>query len=351
MSTDPPGDRGSGADRATEDEDHLLEWLHRRLERRGGSLVGDDGAVLDAQPGEDRPWTVTTDTQIEGVHFLPGTAPATLARRLLAVNLSDLAAMGARPLYAFLVVAAPAGFDHRAFFRALLGACQPHGLRLAGGDLTSHTTLTLVLTLIGERPLGGRWLRRAGGRPGHRLWLGGTVGEAAAGLELLRRGAVHTGRGVELPDEPALDKGLSAAARRAVRRHLAPRPQLELAAWLAEETSEGAAIDLSDGLARDLHRLCRASMVGAEVELEALPLAPRFQALCRNLDLDWRRLALGGGEDYVLLFSLPAGAEPPKRFGCRPIGTLRRERQITLTDAKRSQPLAREGWDHLASDS
>src|SRR6185436_12693499 len=125
---------------------------------------------------------VTTDSQIEGVHFPPGLDPALVARRLLAVNLSDLAAMGAEPRHAFLALAAPPGFAHRRFFRALLAACRLQGVELAGGDLARDPHhVHAVLTLLGTRPAAGRWLRRDGARPGHRLWHGGTVGESAAG--------------------------------------------------------------------------------------------------------------------------------------------------------------------------
>src|SRR5699024_2590314 len=130
--------------------------------------------------------------------------PALLARRLLAVNLSDLAAMGAHPAYAFLALSAPSGFDHRRFFRALLAGCRRTSLRLAGGDLAASPHVVATLTLLGTKPPRSRWLRRAGALPGHDLWLGGTVGESAAGRLLIERGA-----------RSHLPQTLRAAARRA----------------------------------------------------------------------------------------------------------------------------------------
>lgn len=327
-------------------EDELIAWLRGRSRRAGGRLIGDDAAILpDAEP-----WAVTTDTQIEGVHFVADLDPVFLARRLLAVNLSDLAAMGAVPAYAFLALAAPDGFDHRRFFDALLRAVTNHGLELAGGDLATSPKLTAVMTLHGRRAPGGRWLRRDTARSGEDLWLGGTVGESGAGCVLVRDGARLRGRKVNLPATFEAPRTMCAAARRAVKRHLLPRPQLELGQWLASR-DEGAVMDVSDGVACDLHRLCRASQVGAEIEVERLPLAPGFRGLAETLQLDAIRLALGGGEDYVLLFTLPAGVRPPEEFGCQRVGCIRRGRGVFFRQDGQREQLPPLGWDHLATDA
>ena len=125
-------DSGRGVGGASRDEDQWIEWLRRRNRRYGGEKIGDDAAVLPAEG----PLAVTVDTQIAGVHFLPELDPAIVARRLLAVNLSDLAAMGAKPAYAFLALTTAPGFDLARFFDALLEAGADHGVELAGGDLT-----------------------------------------------------------------------------------------------------------------------------------------------------------------------------------------------------------------------
>lgn len=322
--------------RQTAGEDALIDWLRRQPDT---SLIGNDAAVLPA----GGPFTVTVDHQIEGVHFPSGLAPDLLARRLLAVNLSDLAAMGASPAYAFLALAAPAGFDHKRFFRALLAACrryQRYGLQLAGGDLAKNPHgVTAALTLLGTKEEGSRWLTRDGARPGHGLWLGGTVGESAAGRMLIERGGTPPGF-----------EEFSSEVRRAVRRHLQPVPQLDLGRWLGLQR-EGAAMDVSDGVARDLHRLCRASHAGAEIEAETLPFSNRFKILCERIGADPLALALGGGEDYVLLFTLPRGSEPPAEFACRQIGTITEKPGVFLIQDGKRRKLPALGWDHLASTS
>jgi thiamine-monophosphate kinase len=317
------------------DEDRLLRWLRTQLD---GSLIGDDAAVLPA----GGPFAVTVDSQIAGVHFPPDLDPSILAHRLLAVNLSDCAAMGARPAYAFLALSTPPGFDHRRFFRAFLEGCRRFALTLAGGDLASCPQVVATLTLMAKKPPRGRWLRRAGAVPGHDLWLGGTVGESAAG-----RLVMESDRSVGSVGSVGSIGPIGRIARRAVRRHLLPEPQIDLGIWLGQQ-KEGAAIDVSDGVARDLHRLCRESKAGAEIVAEDLPLADRFDRLCATIGADPRALALGGGEDYVLLFTLPSGTVPPDRFKARRIGRITRERMIMLRQGGAIRPLPALGWDHLA---
>jgi thiamine-monophosphate kinase len=324
-------------------EDELIGWLRRRASGAGGERIGDDAALLPA----GGPWALTTDTQIEGVHFLPGTDPRLVARRLLAVNLSDLAAVGAEPRFALAALATPAGFAHRRFLGALVAACRRHRVELVGGDLARSPVATAVLTLAGVRPPGGRWLRRGAARPGDALWLGGDVGWAAAGLELVRRGGgIERGRLV-LPPSLSGDRRLAAAARRALSRHLLPAPQLELGAWLGRQR-RAAAIDVSDGLSLDLGRLCRASDVGATVDADPLAADPALARLARRLDRDPLALALGGGEDYVLLFTLAPPVEPPAHFACRRIGVIDRGAGLRLSADGSVRPLAQRGWDHLA---
>ncbi|MEO1086661.1 MAG: thiamine-phosphate kinase, partial [Acidobacteriota bacterium] len=162
-------------------EDQLIAWLRKRAEARGWTLIGDDAASLPAAP-----YLVTVDTQIADVHFPADLEPRRIARRLLAVNLSDLAAMGAEPAYAFLALSTPRDFAHRDFFRGLLEACDQHGVELAGGDLSVQPRITAALTLHG-RP-GPHVLKRSAAEPGHRLYLGGPVGESALGCRLLLDG-------------------------------------------------------------------------------------------------------------------------------------------------------------------
>ena len=342
--------------RPLQGEDRLLRWLRRQLDRPpqlhgvartpAPPLLGDDAAILPARG----PFAVTVDSQIAGVHFVPGLDAAVIAERLLAVNLSDLAAMGATPEYAFLALTAPPELDHRRFFRALLAACARHRMRLAGGDLSrAGSTLVATLTVLGGHRRGARWLRRSGASPGHLLWLGGTIGESAAGRLLMGAGARFASGRVALPAGWASRENprpLAAAARRAVRRHLLPGPQLALGQWLSRQTA-GGAIDVSDGVARDLHRMCGESGVGARIEAAELPFAAGFRSLCAALAVEPDELALGGGEDYVLLFTLPAGIEPPARFGCRRIGAITSRRRLALIAHGTAAELPPAGWDHL----
>jgi thiamine-monophosphate kinase len=301
----------------------------------------------------------TVDSQIAGVHHPADLDPALVARRLLAVNLSDLAAAGADPELALLALAAPPGFDHRRFLAAFAAAADDAGVALVGGDLASCPERSVAtLTLLGRLPAGRAPLERAAGRPGDRLWLGGRLGASAAGRLLLARGARVTLRGA--PDEPpalayelpeGFFPGLGDAARRALRRHLLPLPQLALGRALAEGAGAGvrtAAIDLSDGLARDLGRLCRASGAGAEIDAARLPIAAPVPVLAVWLGEDPLELALEGGEDYVLLFTLPEGAAPPAGFACTRIGRLTEDPAVVLVTREGTVPLAPAGWDHLA---
>lgn len=320
-------------------EDRLVAWLAAHPETKG--LIGNDAALLPA----GGPWAVTVDSQRAGVHHPHDLAPARAAERLLAVNLSDLAAVGARPRYAFLALGLPPLVEPRPYLTALLRACRRYDLTLAGGDVSLAPVAEATLTLLGERPPHGRFLTRTAAHPGDTVWLGGTVGESAAGRHLLARGARFEGRSVTLPK--GLPPRLASAARRAVRRHLAPTPQLELGYWLGRRRAPVAAIDLSDGLARDLTRLAKASGVGVRLDSQAIATPPGFPELADWLGLDPLELALGGGEDYVLLFTLPRRSAAPE--GCRRIAELTSQRAALILDGPGGEtPLPELGWDHLA---
>jgi len=325
-------------------EDRLIAWLRRREARGREELIGDD-ATLGA-PAADL--AVSVDQQVEGVHFSTGLDPRLLGRRLVAVCLSDLAAVGADPLHAWLALSAPTGFDYRRLLDGVLEACRRHGLRLAGGDLARGAGVRAALTVAGRRPPRGRWLRRSAARAGDRLWLAGSLGESALGRILLERGARADARGVALPRSLERPAALAAAARRAVRRHLEPTPQLALGRWLARRR-RAAAIDVSDGLALDLHRLCRESGTGAAVTDSALPTSAAHRRLCSRLGLDAERLALAGGEDYALLFALPPTLRVPAVYAARAIGEITARRRVELRRAAGgAEPLPAAGWDHLA---
>jgi thiamine-monophosphate kinase len=323
-------------------ERDLVAWLRRSFGPTTRELVGDDAALLTLR-GD---WALTTDSQIEGVHFPAGLSPRLLGQRLLAVNLSDLAAVGARPAYALLALSAPRGWPARELLRGLRPGLRRHGMVLAGGDVASGPVPGATLTLLGRRPPRGRWVRRTGARAGDRLWVGGFLGESAAGQRLMARGARWEAGRVTIPAQLDLERAELATARRAVRRHLLPEPQLELGEWLGKRR-RAAAIDLSDGFALDLHRLLEASGVGAEVVADALPTAPGFPNLASRLGEEPLELALGGGEDYVLLFALPEGVAPPAFFDATEVGRVTRRREVALLTRHGPRPLPPTGWDHL----
>lgn len=325
-------------------EDSLVAWLARELHPG----IGDDTATLPAGR-----LVVTVDSQVEGTHFQPGTDPRLVARRLVLVNLSDLAAAGAQPKAAVLALIAPADFPHRRFIAAVRDTASAYGMPLLGGDVARGPLLAASLTTFGEPNLSRgrpRVTARTLGRPGDQLWVGGTLGEAALGTALLARGARADLRSVYFPTELALTGGrLRTAARRAVLRQLAPTPQLALGSWLASQP-RAAAIDISDGLAKDLERLCRASNCGARLELHNLPAAPHHADLARHLGLDPLALVLGGGEDYVLLFALPHSRKPPAEHAAVSIGQLVASPGTQLVTAdgleRKLEPV---GWDHLST--
>ena len=313
--------------------------------------IGDDAAVLALPPSQRL--VVTTDQLVEGVHFHRGThPPALLGEKALAVNLSDLAAMGCTPRWALLSLLLPFDLPPRYLEQILRGmarSARRYGVSLIGGNLSSSKMLALDVTLLGTMEPGVRPLRRSGARPGDMIYVSGSLGGAALGLSLLSAGWRMNQSG---PAARRLRDSLGRLAQGALRAHLAPVPELELGSLLARHALATAAMDLSDGLSLDLHRLCRASRVGARIFSSALPLDPA--ALKWVGEEQALELALRGGEDYRLLFAVPRSRT---RRLCRlvplgrlhPIGQMvRRSRGITLEDDQgHSRTLSPIGFDHL----
>jgi thiamine-monophosphate kinase len=274
------------APRSTLDEAAVIARYFARPARGDVLLgVGDDAAVTRLARGYDL--VTATDALYEGVHFPRGTPARSLGHRCLAVNLSDLAAMTAEPLWATLALALPAARGEwlAEFARGFFALADTFGVRLVGGD-TVRGPLSMSVTALGRvRP--GRWVARDGARPGDGLWVTGHPGDAVAGRLLLgRRGA---GRGV-------------AALR---RRFLYPLPRVAEGRALAGIAS--AMIDVSDGLHDDAGKLLRASRCGADLDAGALPLSA---ALLRHAGEEGARTcALTGGDDYELVFTVPPARE------------------------------------------
>jgi thiamine-monophosphate kinase len=295
--------------------------------------VGDDCAVLQPAPGEQ--WAVSTDTLVEGIHFLPTVDPAALGHKALAVNLSDLAACGAEPRCFFLALALPKIDEAwlQSFSAGLFALADAHGCVLAGGDTTrSPHGVVITITVMGAVPQ-GRALLRAGAHAGDDLWVSGTLGDAAFGL--------------------AARQGESSAADDAatgIERLERPRPQVPLG--LALRGLATSAIDVSDGLLGDLGHVLECSAVGARVAWDRVP---RSVELRRQPEADQRRWALTGGDDYELLFTAPAARrDAVERAAAAAGATVTRIGEITstgrleLVDADgRAMDTAPRAFDHF----
>lgn len=271
-------------------EDELIETTFAPLASGFPGALGlkDDCAVLTPPPGEDL--VLTTDAVAAGVHFFPDDAPADIAWKALAVNVSDLAAKGARPIAYLLSLSFPERPSRTwldDFAKGFAEAQAAFGLALAGGDTDRRPgPLSATVTAIGGVPR-GRMVRRATGRPGDVLFLSGTLGDGALGLRLRQEPARAAEMGLDEADARAL-----------VRRYLRPEPRLALASHLVRFAT--AAMDVSDGLIKDCGRLARASGLAAAIDAVRLPFsAPARAALARQPAL--LDVALGGGDDYEVL--------------------------------------------------
>ena len=323
-------------------EFELIETYFAPLaEGEAGALgLSDDAALL--APPEGRDLVMTADAMIEGVHFLPDAPPGLVARKLLRVNLSDLAAMGAEPLGYLLTAAWPPGKgeDWIAGFAAGLAEDQAiFPVRLLGGDTTrSPGPAALSLTAVGSVPAGCA-LRRGAARDGDLLFVSGTVGDAALGLKLL------CGE-IEVPDP--VDRA------ELIARHRLPEPRLALGQALRDRDLATAAIDLSDGLMADIGHIAETSGLAARIEADAVPLsAAAGRAVARDPDL--RAALFGGGEDYELAFAVAPGRSAAVAalaekldLPITRIGALSAGQGVSLVDRAGAEvPLASAGWTHF----
>jgi thiamine-monophosphate kinase len=312
--------------------------------------IGDDAAVVVAPER----LAVTTDVLLEDHDFRKDADPRRLGRKAINVNLSDLAAMGAKPLWAVFALGLPRRTKTEWLDALAAGAKEAAsevGVAVVGGDLSASEKVFVAVTAMGQAPEAP--LTRGGAEPGDALFVSGTLGAAAAGLRLLEKGYRLSA------ERAALDpKGRRVPAPRAqevarlIRHQIDPRPQLELGSILAAGSLASAAIDVSDGLARDLYRLCRASDVGATVDASQLPVDSALADLGPLVNLDPFAAALYGGEDFGLLFTVPkkklAAVESlAGRFALRRVGTIDDGAGVRLVRDGRRAPLADAGFDHF----
>ncbi|MGN6729055.1 MAG: thiamine-phosphate kinase [Rhodanobacteraceae bacterium] len=323
-------------------EFNLIEIIRARTAQSRGDVVlgiGDDAALLKPPAGQQL--VACTDTLVAGVHFPQGTAPQDIGWKSLAVNLSDLAAMGATPAWAMLALTLPKA-DRRfveTFADGFAQLARAHAVNLVGGD-TTQGPLSVTVSAFGFSPE-SRALLRSGARVGDAVFVTGTLGDAAAALRLKQDSGLGT-------RDPSNEQARSELLLRL------NRPEPRIAAGLALRDVASACIDVSDGLLADLGHICEASGMGAVVEADALPLSSAMLAL---FDADERRaFALSGGDDYELCFT--ASVDRADRiaadfarlgFGAARIGRIVAEAGVRVRDANGNavEP-PRRGWQHFA---
>jgi thiamine-monophosphate kinase len=294
--------------------------------------VGDDCALLRSPASAEL--AITVDTLVEGVHFLPEVDPESLGHKALAVNLSDLAAMGAAPKWATLALTLPK-VDERwleAFARGFFALAQRHGLELIGGD-TTRGPLAITIQAMGLVPLDGA-LRRSGALPGDLIYVSGPLGSAGLGLKI-RQG------------ETAVEDA------EAIARLERPEPRVQLGRLLRGLVH--ACIDISDGLAADLGHILEASRVGAFIDVERLPLTEGVRHYLAETG-DWR-LPLAAGDDYELCFTLPPvlREDLEQRLSAAglhavPIGRIEAEPGLRVLKEGKDLPLTSAGYEHFSRD-
>ena len=308
----------------------------------GAFGLRDDCAVAAPAPGHE--FVLKTDAIAEGIHFLPQDTPEDIGWKALAVNVSDLAAKGARPVGYLLSLAFPAAPTRdwlAGFTRGLAAAQATFGMHLMGGDTDRRPgPIAITPTVLGEVPV-GRMVRRAAARAGDALYVSGTLGDAGLGLRLRRE--------VSLAGAWRLSPGHVAALE---QRYLRPSPRLGLSAALIEHA--GAAMDLSDGLLKDLGRMCRSSGVGARIEQSALPVSPAFAAV-RAVAPEATAAVQFAGDDYEVLCAVRPGqagafeaAANSSGIAVTRIGVVTADANVELRGASGVVvATGTTGWDHF----
>ena len=310
--------------------------------------IGDDAAVIRQLSGRDT--VVSTDLLIEDIDFRrDAIPPRVLGHKALAVSLSDIAAMGARPRFALLSIGVPQDvWDSdflEQFYDGVLALADAYDVRLIGGD-TSRSLERVVIDsiVLGECP-NDRAVMRSGARPGDQIFVTGSLGGSAAGLRLLERGARIESNSAPGPEGKTIQQLLM--------RHLRPEPRVGWGLVLGQEHLATAMIDISDGLSSDLTHLCNESGVGARIDAARIPIDPLVADLCGRRALDPLQLALHGGEDFELLFSVnpDQASRLPKRVDGIPISqigeTTFEPAKICVAEKERVWDLEPKGFDHF----
>ncbi len=326
----------------------LIARLQRFLQGDVGAQVvcgiGDDCAVIRPAPETDLVWT--TDTQEEGVHFRrEWSSAADIGWRCLAVNVSDIAAMGALPLGALVALSLPATLDVGfvdALYEGMYALACEYGCPIIGGNVSKASgTLTVTITVLGQVPA-GQSIYRSGAQVNDEIWVTGTLGGAKAGLEALL--APHAVTALDLDA--------------VLQRYRRPRPRLQEAQYLRQHATLHSLLDMSDGLSSDLTHICEASGVGAQLHAEHIPLHDGVRQVASTLGADPLVYALHGGEDFELCLTASPGQIEPlqqpfeRQFHCAltRIGTIQAGVGVTLYRADGTQQLLQaRGYDHFQS--
>ena len=337
--------------RSTKSEFDFIDALRQRAGAAGHSLVagiGDDAAVLRSTPGKET--VITADLLVEDIDFRRTTTPPyLLGHKALAVSLSDIAAMGARPLWSMVSIGVPEDVWETDFvarlYDGLLDLASRYGVQLIGGD-TSRTNERIVIDSIVSGECAARMaVMRSGASAGDQVFVTGSLGAAAAGLRLIERGAHLAEQNLADDDSQKLDHILL--------RQLRPEPRVGWGIVLGEERLATSMIDLSDGLSSDLNRLCAASNVGALIESALLPVDEHVTELCGRRALDPLQLALHGGEDFELLFTVKPDnvTRLPRRVDgveIKRIGEVTKATDgVKISEGSRIWDLKPGGWKHF----
>jgi thiamine-monophosphate kinase len=363
--------RDSSTQHAARGEFDFIERIRRQEQSRLSTLknsslvtqhstllrgIGDDAAVIRRRAGFDT--VVTADLLVEDVDFRLGhgrTSPRDLGHKALAVSLSDVAAMGARPRFCLLSVGVPRGRWRgrflEEFYEGVRALAEAHGVLIIGGDTSRTPERVVVDSIVLGEVRSGRAVMRSGARAGDQIFVTGSLGGAAAGLKTLESRSVPKSKA--LRQSKAFQQSKTPGL---VARQLRPTPRVEWGAMLGERRLATAMIDLSDGLSSDLAHVCRESRVGARVEAATLPLDPLLEPAGIATD-EALSLSLDGGEDFELLFTTSerdARRLPDELGGVRAtrIGEVTRERgKVRLVRDGRARLLRPGGFDHFARDA
>jgi thiamine-monophosphate kinase len=339
----------------------------RNISDRVITGIGDDATVLGLSPG--RELVITTDLLIEEIDFHANSAPPRLlGNKALAVSLSDIAAMGARPVCSLLSIGLSRdvwnGNFKDEFFEGYLALADRFGLTLVGGDVSESKEKTVIDSIVVGEVRTGRAILRSTAQPGDQIFVTGTLGGAAAGLKLIELGARVSqepgGRSQEA-GPAALLKGSSDSDEVAIQslllRHLRPDPRVGWGMVLGEDQLASSMIDISDGLSSDLAHLCDESGVGAVLDSSSIPVDKNVTQLCGRRALDPLALALHGGEDFELLFTVAPenAARLPKRVDGVAVSRIGEVSGATGTirirEKKREWDLEPQGFEHFGSSS